>query len=295
LLAIKQQEQTAYQSLLSNPLRLKKMREDLGVKPKKDKQQKEKEKEERKRLKRERKQRKYRSRSVRHSRTPSPSTKRLDRGWSPIDRGRSRSRSPRAPSSSSSSRPSRRNEEESRYARRRSPDSYRVRSPGRDRGYDDDRYRPGSSYLNARDIRKDDQRRRYDSPPRGRVDYGKRSRSPSPRRRSPPPKRSRYSPPHAPHAQNGQTSGYTQDRADRASRLAAMQVNANSTSEDRQKRLAALLEKEKADLAADERAREKSKGMSSFLSQEQKRVFGGTGGLEDRMRRGTVGMVVEAD
>ncbi len=195
------------------------MREDLGVKPKKDKKEKAKEKEERKRLQRERKHRKHRSRSVRYSRTPSPSTKRLDRGWSPIDRGRSRSRSP----------------------------------------------------------------------------YGKRSRSPSPRRKSPTPKRSRYSPPPAPHAQNGQTSGYTQNGADRATRLAAMQVNANSTSEDRQKRLAALLEKEKADLAADERAREKSKGMSSFLSQEQKRVFGGTGGLEDRIRRGKVGMVVEAD
>lgn len=292
-MAIKQQEQTAYQALLSNPLRLKKMREELGVKPKKNKQEKEKEKEERKRLKRERKQHKHRSRS--YSRTPSPSTKRLDRG-SPIDRGRSRSRSPQGPSSSSSSRPSRRNEEESRYPRRRSSDSYRVRSPGRDKGYDDDRYRPGSSYSSARDNRrKEDHQRRYDSPPRVRVDYGKRSRSSSPRRRSPPPKRSRYSPPHASHAQNGQTSGNIQNGADRATRLAAMQVNANSTSEDRQKRLAALLEKEKADLAADERAREKSKGMSSFLSQEQKRVFGGTGGLEDRMRRGRVGMVVEAD
>ena len=39
---------------------------------------------------------------------------------------------------------------------------------------------------------------------------------------------------------------------------------------------------EKADLEADERARAKSKGMGGFLSQEQKKVFGGGGGLEER-------------
>jgi hypothetical protein len=66
-------------------------------------------------------------------------------------------------------------------------------------------------------------------------------------------------------------------------------------SEDRQKRLAALLEKEKAELEADERARAKSKGMSGFLSHEQKRVFGGVGGLEDRIKRGRGGLVVDAD
>lgn len=66
-------------------------------------------------------------------------------------------------------------------------------------------------------------------------------------------------------------------------------------SEDRKQRLQALLEKEKAVLEADQHAREKSKGMSAFLSQEQKRVFGGSGGLEDRIRRGRNGLVVEAD
>ena len=74
-----------------------------------------------------------------------------------------------------------------------------------------------------------------------------------------------------------------------------MASNATAMSADRQQRLAALLEKEKAELEADEQARVKSKGMSGFLSQEQKRVFGGTGGLEDRIRRGRGGMVVDAD
>jgi hypothetical protein len=66
-------------------------------------------------------------------------------------------------------------------------------------------------------------------------------------------------------------------------------------SEDRQLRLLALLEKEKAESEADQRAREKSKGLSTFLSQEQKRVFGGSGGLEDRIKRGRNGLVVDAD
>jgi len=64
---------------------------------------------------------------------------------------------------------------------------------------------------------------------------------------------------------------------------------------ERQQRLNALLEKEKADLEAEERARAKSKGMGGFLSQEQKKVFGGSGGLEERIRRGRGGMLVDAE
>jgi len=87
------------------------------------------------------------------------------------------------------------------------------------------------------------------------------------------------------------------DRAadDRAARLAAMQSNAASMTVERQKHLAALLEKEKTELARDEEARTKSKGMGGFLSHEQKKVFGGAIGLEERIRRGRGGMVVDAD
>jgi len=66
-------------------------------------------------------------------------------------------------------------------------------------------------------------------------------------------------------------------------------------SSERQERLAALLEKEKAELAAEERARAKSRGMGDFLSHEQKKVFGGSGGLEERIKRGRGGMVVDVD
>ena len=82
---------------------------------------------------------------------------------------------------------------------------------------------------------------------------------------------------------------------DRAARLAAMTSNASAMSSERQERLAALLEKEKAELAAEEQARARSKGMGGFLSHEQKKVFSGSGGLEERIRRGRGGMVVDND
>ena len=264
LLAIKQQEQAAYQALLSNPLRLKMMREELGIKPKKDKEKRKREKEERKRLKQERKRGRDRSSSIdRYSRTPSPSARRRNRSLSPdhvtgrnTQRYRSYSRTP-------SPEPSRQHHEDRYHSRQRSAEHHRTRSRSSRRDYDNDRYRSNQN----------DRARQYGSPlPR------------TTRSRSPPPKRSRYSPPTR-----------SQNDPDRSSRLAAMQSNATSMSEDRQKRLQALLEKERAELEADQHAREKSKGMSTFLSQEQKRVFGGSGGLEDRIRRGKTGLVVDAD
>jgi Pre-mRNA splicing factor len=293
LLAIKQQEQSAYQALLSNPLRLAKMQKDLGVKPAKDKKDKKREKEERKRLKRERKHRRERE-----LRSPSPSAMRKDREDSPLpDRYRHSPRSQGLRYSSSRSRsrslspvPRRYDDDNSRRSRCYSPDSYRGRNRSRspspirskidsERPYRRPRSRSGD-YNNGRT---DEQPYRQRSP-----DHEKRSRSPNPRFRSPVHKRIRVdrSPPR-PHS--------TDHAEARNARLAAMASNATAMSADRQQRLAALLEKEKSELEADEQARAKSKGMSGFLNQEQKRVFGGVGGLEDRIRRGRGGMVVDAD
>lgn len=91
------------------------------------------------------------------------------------------------------------------------------------------------------------------------------------------------------------TSKLTNNAEERAARLAAMQSNASTVEADRQKRLLELLAKEKAELEAENELRSKSKGMGGFLSQEQKKVFGGEGGLEDRIRRGRGGLVVDAD
>ena len=74
-----------------------------------------------------------------------------------------------------------------------------------------------------------------------------------------------------------------------------MTSNATSLSVERREHLTQLLEKEKAEQEEEERAREKSKGMGGFLSHEQKKVFGGGGGLEERIRRGRGQMRVDAD
>lgn len=54
-----------------------------------------------------------------------------------------------------------------------------------------------------------------------------------------------------------------------------------------------MLEKEKAELAQENEKRKK--GVSSYLNAESKKVFGGVGGLEDRIRRGRGGLVIDAD
>jgi len=297
LLAIKQQEQAAYQALLSNPLRLAKMQKELGVNPKKDKKEKKREKEERRRLKHER-----RNHKGRDSRSTSPSRWRTGKDRPPVSNEHHRLPHPRSPRYRSSSRSrspglSRRRDAGdpfSRKPRRYSPyrgrSRSRSRTPIRDlRSDSEDHLRPTSNVkLQV------DRPQRFQSNSRA-MDTGKRSRSPNSRQRSPPPKRICHDNSNSPPPPRTYDNYINRADQDRAARLAAMSSNANSMSEDRQKRLAALLEKEKAELEADERARAKSKGMSGFLSHEQKRVFGGVGGLEDRIKRGRGGLVVDAD
>ncbi|KAK7059205.1 RNA-splicing factor [Paramarasmius palmivorus] len=297
LFAIKQQEQAAYEALMSNPLRLREMQERNGMKPKKDKKEKKREKEERKRLKHEKKHGKQRE--DRYSRSPSP----LDDRYS---RRRSRSRSPDDYRRRRSPSPMSRRRSPSPYSRRDSrridyPEDRRQysRSPVRDRR----RYRDRDSEetmedegYGSRSRPSSDQRSHSRSPDQN---YRRRSRSPRDDRREyhnlnhrtrrspPPPPRVFHQPP-----ADGSSSKASEDRA---AKLAAMSSDAKTMDVERQERLKQLLEKEKAELAADEAARAKSKGMGGFLSQEQKKVFGGSGGLEDRIRRGRGAMVIDAD
>ena len=74
-----------------------------------------------------------------------------------------------------------------------------------------------------------------------------------------------------------------------------MSANASNLVEERRERLTSLLEQEKAELEEEDRARAKSKGMGGFLSLEQKKVFGGAGGLEERIRRGRGQMRIDGD
>lgn len=296
LLAIKQQEQNAYQALMSNPLRLRQLQEKNGIKPKKDKKEKKKEKEERKRLGAERKHRRERD-----SRSLSP-------------RERRRSRSP--------------------YERRRSPSPYSRRSRSRDRDYhrsshyDDYKDRSSKRYSPDLHRRSDSQspichdrgreRGGYAGPSTSngyyrsrspRYDTGKRSRSPSPRyddydsrskryrvERSPPPPTRAPPPPPPPRQTRPPEKDAKTLGEERAARLAAMSSNASNMQEERKKRLAELLEKEKAELAREEQERAKSAksgGLGGFMSADYKKVYSGEGGLEDRIRRSRGTLVID--
>ena len=306
LLAIKQQEAAAYEALMSNPLRLRELQERNGIKPTK------KEKKEKRREKRERKEQRRRDRGQRHSSPMSPSdderdydrrrASRSQRSLSPHD---CRSRSPIVSRSPINSR--RYNDRDDR----RHP-SYSPRQDGRRSHSPDPRYRPrqgdygmGTGRGRTRDERSPRWPRSDESDRDSRERRG-RSRDHSPdlrirdnsggglrkryRSRSPvhDHKRARPSPPPKP-------STAASGSEDRAARLAAMTNNAAEMSTERKDRLNALLEKEKAELEAEERARAKSKGMGGFLSGEQKKVFGGHGGLEERLRRGRAGLVAQVD
>lgn len=290
LLAIKQQEQAAYQALMSNPLRLRELQERNGIKPKKDKQERKKEKKEKKERKKEKERRdqesggRYRSPGRRDGddyRRPSP--ERYDpRSPSPY------SRRPRSPVRSY--RDDRRHdcdEYRSKRSRSNSGDSYRGRR--------DDRSRDRVRHWPRSDESDDNRRHRDDGDQRRYVDNHKRRRSPSPANDLGYPKRARVTPPPVSRRSESVSNKPVNGTQDRTARLAAMQSDATTMEAQRQKRLLALLEKEKAELEADRLARAKSKGMGSFLSQEQKRVFGGAGGLEDRIRRGRHGLVTEAE
>ncbi|KAA1468013.1 hypothetical protein DENSPDRAFT_927029 [Dentipellis sp. KUC8613] len=298
LFAIKQQEAAAYEALMSNPLRLREMQERNGIKPKKDKKEKKKEKKEKRRKDRDERSasprrdydrdRDYRSRrsaSPRNRRSRSPYRSRHDvddrryRDRHYDDRRRSRSRDRSADS----------------YHHR----TYRSRSPDRRAVSPRDSRRP--PWPRSDESESPDEHTRGRGPPReesrGRHDrynddrYKRpRSRSPTERDSSSYPKRARMSPPPPPRSAAPRTSA-----EERAARLAAMSSNANTLSSDRKERLTSLLEKEKAELEEEERLRAKSKGMGGFLSHEQKKVFGGQGGLEDRLRRGRAALVAEGD
>ncbi|KAK7695177.1 hypothetical protein QCA50_002367 [Cerrena zonata] len=295
LFAIKQQEQAAYQALMSNPLRLKEMQERNGIKPKKDKKDKKDKKEKKKHRKerdhdrsaspyhRDSRRSDSRDRHSHRRRSPSPYSRRSrspprryndDHEYRGTKRGRSHSRSPCTS----------RRDDRSREPHRDSRDAGRVRTWPRSDESDDA----------AHDRRNHAEGSNGDRPPKPASPDRKRRFSRSPERsHSQSFKRSRPSPPPPRHDSTSKPSTSSAD--DRAARLAAMSSNATTLTAERREHLTSLLAQETADREAEERARAKSKGMGDFLSHEQKKVFGGSGGLEDRIRRGRGQMRVDAD
>ncbi|CEL57000.1 Pre-mRNA-splicing factor cwf25 OS=Schizosaccharomyces pombe (strain 972 / ATCC 24843) GN=cwf25 PE=1 SV=1 [Rhizoctonia solani AG-1 IB] len=296
MFAIKQQEQAEYAALMSNPLRLRAMKERAGIVDEKDKA---KDKEERKRLKKEKK----RERRHRDERSSSPRGRDSRRhhehdrdrhehrhSHRRDDRSRSLDRSPRRSSRHDASPRRPRYDSPPRYHRSddtppRNSHRSRSRSPARpprqsSGNHGDERPSGSRSYSRSR------------SPPRYRDRSPRpppRNRSP-PRRRSPPPHRRAGSPPRGP----PQLSA-----ADRAARLAAMTSDADSMQAERDVRLTEIKKLEEAEAAAEEAARAKASkegGKGSFMRDQEKALYGGAGiDLAERLRRGRKDLVRERD
>lgn len=309
LLAIKRQEQAAYEALLKDPVRRKQL---LGItedKPKKSRDDDRKSRRgrddrdrdgrshrhrsergrersrSRDRHHRSRRHREDRKRSRSGSRSRSVGRRYRDRSRSEErrrDDDRDRSRKRRSPPTSKSKpdrsrspynhRSRRSPSPPSKVDRSRSPYSKRPRrSPSPMSGRDGDIRRPSPTYEPR------SRARRTPSPPRDSTSHRDR---PSRGYNSPRPGGSRP---------NGQQNGTSEadKEAERARKLAAMQANAQELDVDRQKRLAQLAEKERAALEAEEEARKRNSrygGKGDFMSVLNKKTIDMD--LGERVRRG---------
>lgn len=262
LFLIKQQEQAALQALRENPLRFKELQERNGLAPKSEK------------VKRHKK-RKHRSGSP--DRRDNRRKRLRSRSYSPHfdknhERSSRRERSPRR--HGRDSRSPHRSQEESRSSS--------------DRGRDEDSRSLRGFFLHSP--------RRSDlvSIPVGLYRHTQTKRdSPDSYEHS------NRSPRDAGTGEAESSSVKEEEKSiepNRADRLAAMVSNASEANKEREKRLASRLAEERAELKSEQQLRTKSGGSSSFITNQQKRVFGGMdGGLGDYMRRGKIGLVVERD
>jgi len=257
MLAIKQQEQAAYEAMMNDPTRRRQLMKIAGQDQPDDK---------------DRQQRKHRHRDE----NDEPSRKRRRHSDKDRHAHRHRSRRHRSPSVSRSRSPIRRRNErheyrEDSYHRRRHAPS-RSRSPER-RKYEERRYR----------------RESYPSPRRSGSRSDSRSRSPGYRKRDPDrtgrrplPKREgresgtarRQSPTYEPYRSGHPRSPPGKPSEDeRAKRLAAMQGNASALEDERRSRLADLSERERKQMEADDKIRsEKGRFVGKLRNQAENTV-----------------------
>ncbi len=321
MLAIKKQEQAAYEAMMNDPI---KRRQLLALARKGEEKKEKKEKrhrrhhhrhrddsEDERRHKRRRREdneghkssrSERRRRSDSYSRSPSP-VRRRDRSRSPVAR-RQRSRSPI-----------------SRRDRSRSPITRRDRSPSpvrRRDSFDRPQGRRSASPEERGRSRPDRERDYIRTRRRNSSSIDSRSPTPEPRRRSPDRRASypagRDSRDFRNNTANGRNyddrrngGGYerrddrrppmgpskesTEDKeAERQRKLAEMQEEASKLDIDREKRLAALAEREKADREAEDRARAKSSKYTdkgAFIGGVRQKAD--DKGLADRIGRGRQG------
>jgi hypothetical protein len=296
MLAIKKQEQAAYEAMMNDPIKRRHLMALAGQaeepKVKRDKKEKKHRRhhhrhrddsdDERsyKRRRRDSDERDHRSsrsehrrRSVSYSRSPSPVRRRdsfgrsrRPRSLSPADRGRDRSgrdrdyeRRRRRNSSSVDSR------SPSPPRRQRSPDRRKSYPAAWDNG---ERRRYGTNGRNDADI--------YDDRRNGNG-HGSNGAPRGPRSGS-------------------RDNAVEEKEAERQRKLAAMQHDASNLDVAREKRLAALAEKEKADRQAEDQARAKSSkygDKGDFINGLHRRA--GDMGLADRIGRGRQGLQREDD
>lgn len=267
LLAIKRQEQQAYEAVMNDPIKRRQLLAQMGIDDSKDKPSKSKEE----------RRHKHRHHHRRHH-DSDDEDRRRDRKRRRSD-SRDRSRSPRRHASDEEDR------RRSRRSRRHSPDERKRRDSRDDR----------RSYSRERDHKSRDSRRRNPSgsrsPPPKRRDISRspsrsRSKSRSPRRRRDDsrdrsrrdsyrrPEPSTYKPRGgASYRDNGRGGGRPNndiartnnnsqdtkrpDEEERAAKLARMQSAATELDQDREKRLKMIEEAEKAAREADEKERQR--------------------------------------
>lgn len=281
LVAIKRQEQEAYQAMMKDPSKRRQLMAQMGIAEEKPAKEKE------------RKHRSHRHRSHRHrddedrrrrdySRERSYSPKRR---YDDSDYERERKRRRRT-DSRDGARDRRRRGSDVRLDKRDGSRDERSRSPVR-RSNSDDRHE-------RREDRRERPRspvRRYDSDDRKeRRDERRRERSRSPVRRFDSRDRRQGRP-------NGRAErpAVTNDAEERARKLAAMQDAATDLDRIREERLAALAEKESAERKADDEARAKSQkyGNRDFANKLHNSV--GNESLADRIGRGRQGLQRDDD
>ena len=287
MLAIKKQEQAAYEAMMNDPIKRRQLLAiaGKGEEPKAKKERKHRrhhhrhrddsdEERRHKRRRREDDDRGHRSSRSEHrkrcsdsySRSPSPARRRDSfdrprrRSASPEERGRARTDRDRDYNR-------RRRNSSSESSRSPSPDR-RRRSPDRRKSY------PDREDEDRRDRRSDGND--YDSRRNG-NDYGRRND------RGPPPATVRK-------------ESSEDVEAERQRKLAAMQQNASTLDIDRERRLAALAEQEQATRAAEDKARARSSkygDKGDFVNALHRKA--GEMALGDRIGRGRQGLVKDED
>ncbi|KAI9164000.1 Pre-mRNA-splicing factor CWC25 [Paramyrothecium foliicola] len=331
LLAIKRQEQAAYEAMMNDPIKRRQLLSSMGIEDEK-KKEKSRRREERHRRRHHRHRDDESDDERRHKRRRSYSRSRSPRRDRSDDRHRRRRRDyseersvKRVKDESDGDDRKRRDYSEDRSSRKikHESDSEGDRRPRRDysedRSYkrikdesgeeDTKRHRSTHDHHDRRDSQRhrDDDRRRYDRDDR----QERRSRrSPSPDR--PPRRRDDYDRPPKQEGR-GRSNGWhgnadrprgrggppreavVDDKAkeeERARKLAMMQSSATELDDDREKRLAALEERERAAREADDRARERQ-GDRGFVNGLHRQA--GKLDLGERMGRNRGGYQVDDD